>query len=549
MATASELPIDTSASALQMAQTIFGDGATVVSASYTGAAQSSGVYSDGLATSPGVVPSDTGVVLSTGDATDFTNSGGSGFPGNGNGPPWWAGPPWWGGGNDDPNQSSSTSTDTSGPDNQSDFNDAAGANTYDASYLDVDFIPTGDTMTMQFVFSSEEYPEYQTGIYQDFVGVWVNGVQVPLAVGDGDTDPNNLNADSNENLYVDNTGDDHNTEMDGFTVTMTLTIPVIAGQVNSIRVGIADVVDSQYDSNVLIAADSMQTTLVAMQDNATIYPDGSARIDATANDLNETGGTLTITQINGTDVAAGDTVTLNSGQQVTLNADGTFTVLGDGEIETVNFTYTVQSSTGQSDTGFVTVGSVPCFVAGTLVQTDAGLRPVQRLLPGDRVWTRDRGYQPLRWIGQRTVPALDALAPVRIAAGALGDHGAIMVSPQHRVLVQDMLAQMLFDAPEVLAAAKYLVNGRTIRYATGGTVDYVHLLFDRHEIIRANGLLSESFLPGAQTHDIFEAESLAEIVTLFPAFDPATGEGYGPAARPILRQHEARLLTAAERAA
>ncbi len=51
--------------------------------------------------------------------------------------------------------------------------------------------------------------------------------------------------------------------MDGFTVTMTLTMVVTPGQVNSIRIGIADVLDSQYDTNVLIAGNSVQTVLVA----------------------------------------------------------------------------------------------------------------------------------------------------------------------------------------------------------------------------------------------------------------------------------------------
>ena len=207
MVAASELPITTSASATAMAQEIMGDGVTVVSASYTGDNRSSGIYSDGNATSPGVTPGDTGVILSTGRARDFTNSSGQS------------------------NQSTNTSTNTSGQNNNADFNAAAGTSTYDASYLDIDFIPTGDVMTMQFVFASEEYPEYVNSIYQDLVGVWINGTQVEMSIGNGDTDPGNVNSTTNENLYVDNTTDDYNTEMDGFTVTMTLTIPVISGAV------------------------------------------------------------------------------------------------------------------------------------------------------------------------------------------------------------------------------------------------------------------------------------------------------------------------------
>lgn len=73
MVRATQLPVNTNASATQMAETIFGDGVTVVGASYTGDRDSSGIYSNGDSVSPDVTPGDTGVILSTGDAGDFTN--------------------------------------------------------------------------------------------------------------------------------------------------------------------------------------------------------------------------------------------------------------------------------------------------------------------------------------------------------------------------------------------------------------------------------------------------------------------------------------------
>jgi len=228
MATGAELTYDTGASAMQMANAIFGDGVTVVSASYTGDKDSSAIYSNGDARSPDATPGDTGVILSTGDAKSFTQSSG------------------------DPNRATNTSTNTSGVNNNSDFNALAGTSTYDASWLDVDFVPTGNVMTMQFSFSSEEYPEYINSAYNDVFGVWVNGSHVPISVGNGTTSVTNINGANNANLVVSNTGDAYNTEMDGFTITMTLTVPVNVGVVNSIRIGVADATDSNYDSNVLI---------------------------------------------------------------------------------------------------------------------------------------------------------------------------------------------------------------------------------------------------------------------------------------------------------
>lgn len=522
MVQASELPIDTSASATQMAQTIFGDGVTVVSASYTGDSRSSGTYSNGDSVSPGVTPGDTGIILSTGYAQDFTNS-------------WWSS-----------NHSNSTSTNTRGVNNNSDFNEAAGTRTYDASWLDVDFIPDNDTMTMQFVFSSDEFPEYANSSYQDFVGVWVNGVQVEMAVGSAN--PGNLVGGINQNLYHDNTSDQYNTEMDGFTVTMTLDFPVTVGVVNSIRIGIADVADSNYDSNLLIAGDSVQSVIIAHDDILHLPGTSTKSIDVLDNDFAASGGTLTITHINGNAVGVGSTISLATGQTVTLNADGSFTVVGNGNDEYFNFTYTMTDGVNE-DTGFVLVDSVPCFVAGTLIETALGPRRVERLEPGDQVLTQDHGMQPLRWLGRRRVEAKGDFAPIYIAPGTFGDHGAVAVSPLHRILLRDSLAELLFGEREVLVAAKDLVNDSSVRPIEGGFVDYVHLLFDDHQVVFTEGLASESFLPGPQVKNSLEAEIIEEICAIFPEIDPETGEGYGPAARRTLKGFEARLWAAKTRVA
>ncbi len=524
MAAADELTINSGASATLMADAIFGDGVTVVSASYTGDSRSSGIYSNGDDLAPDATPSDTGVILSTGKVKDYTN-----FQGQSN-------------------NNSGTSTNTHGVDNDAGFNAIAGGNTYDAAILDIDFIPTGDTLTMQFTFSSEEYPEYWSS-YSDIIGVWINGTYVPMTVGDGDADVENINTATNENLFLDNTSGAYNTEMDGLTITLTLTIPVNAGVVNSIRIGVADQGDSAYDTNLLIAGDSMQTTLVAIDDSTTMYADGTRIIDVLANDINTTGGTLTITHLNGVAVTIGTTVTLPSGETVTLNADGTITVVGDVDVDVINFTYGIESSTGATDVGFVTVDTIPCFVSGTMILTPDGEVAVETLQAGDLVMTHDDGAQPLRWIGQRTVAAKDSFAPVRIKADTFGKHRDLLVSPQHRVLIRDSLAELLFGEAEVLVAAKDLVNDKSVRVQEGGDVTYVHLLFDRHQVIFSEGLTTESFLPGPQTSHAFEQDIVDEICALFPEIDPDTGLGYSPSARRTLRGYEAQILVSNSMAA
>lgn len=517
MVAASELPINIGASAMDMANAIMGDGVSVVGASYSGSTYSSGTYSNGNSVSPGATPGDTGVILSTGRVRDYTNSNGQS------------------------NHSTHTSTNTGGQNNNAQFNAAAGTNTYDASYMTIDFIPTGDVMTMQFVFSSEEFPEYQGSLYQDFVGVWINGTQVDMAVGNGDIDPGNISNATNENLYLDNTSDAYNTEMDGLTITMTLTIPVTAGQVNTIQIGVADVSDSQYDSNLLIAGDSVQTELVAMSDGTYLGAGVTKTIDVLGNDINNGTGALTITHINGQAVNAGSTITLATGQSVTLNADGTLTLVSDGTAEDFNFTYTVEND-DNSDVGFVNVSSVPCFVAGTMIETVRGPVAVEDLVAGDRILTHDNGLQPLRWIGRRVVPAEENFAPIFIAARTFGDHDDLLVSPQHRILINDALAELLFEEAEVLVSAKDLVNGASVRVIEGGMVEYVHILFDTHEVVFSQGLATESFLPGPQTTASLEKDIVDEICALFPELNPETGDGYSPAARRVLKGYEARVL-------
>lgn len=517
--------ITTNASAIAMAEEIFGDGITVVDATYTGDNKSSGIYSEGDTLAPGVTPSDTGVILSTGNASSFIGT------------------------DNNPNDDTDTSKNTKGVDGDSDFDDLVGADTYDAAFLEVDFLVEEDGyMTIQFVFSSEEYPEYTDSIYNDAIGVWINGEVVPIGVGTGDTSVGSINDTNNLNLYNDNTDDQYNTEMDGFTVTLTLTIPVVEG-LNSIRIGIADVSDSSYDSNLLIAGGSLQTELIAHDDAVEMYENSSKTVDVLANDEDSTGGTLTITHINGQAVVAGDSVTLATGQTVTLNADGTLTITTDADEEEISFTYAISNDDGNTDTGFITVNTIPCFVAGTMIRTPDGDVPVENLRPGDLVLTHDNGPQPVRWAGRRTVAAKGDLAPIRIQAGTFGSHGELMVSPQHRVLIRDNLAELLFGEAEVLVSAKDLVNDKSIRVLSGGKVDYVHILFDQHQVIYSQDLATESFLPGPQTTKCFERKIVDEICAIFPELDPETGLGYSPAARRILRSYEARVLVTQNMAA
>ncbi|MDP3195971.1 Hint domain-containing protein [Tabrizicola sp.] len=315
---------------------------------------------------------------------------------------------------------------------------------------------------------------------------------------------------------------------------------------NTIKIGIADGGDTAYDSNLLIAGDSIQTGVIAQADVFTVGLNSQATVNLVANDTNTAGGMLTITKINGVAVQAGDHVILPSGLEIVVNADGTITAVSDWNdpLGETSFSYEVTNQNGITDVGFVTGEVVPCFVEGTRIETVRGPVPVEDIAVGDLVLTLDHGFQPVVWHGVRQVPSQGAMAAVQIPAGTFGDHGALAVSPQHRLHFSGWRAQLYAGEEEVLVKAIHLVRaGRLAQDQSGAMVTYHHLLFGRHEILCAEGMWSESYFPGPTTLSGHDAEVQDELLTLFPelATDP---ESYGPAARPEVRAHVAALLVA-----
>ena len=189
--------------------------------------------------------------------------------------------------------------------------------------------------------------------------------------------------------------------------------------------------------------------------------------------------------------------------------------------------------------------SVACFTRGTMIETSEGEIAIENLSAGTKIFTRDNGFQQLRWIGTKTVAARGKMAPILLKEGAIGNRRPLLVSPQHRMLISGPRAELLFGEPEVLVAAKMLVNEEDIIVCEGGKVEYYHMLFDNHEIVLANGNLSESFHPGLEGFGAFAEEAREEILALFPELESDGIGGYGPTARRVLKAYEARLMVGA----
>lgn len=200
---------------------------------------------------------------------------------------------------------------------------------------------------------------------------------------------------------------------------------------------------------------------------------------------------------------------------------------------------------------------INCFVAGTMILTASGPAPVETLAVGDMIWTRDRGYQPLRWTGTSRFDAIDLrlrpkLRPVRIAAGALGPGSpsrTLRVSRQHRILLRSDQARRLFGTDEILAPACQLTDLPGIEPDGELTdVTYHHLMFDAHEVLESDGALTESFYPGPQAMQAMGPEALAQIAAIFPelreACCPWPKRAPFVGARPFVRGRDLRRLVA-----
>lgn len=252
-------------------------------------------------------------------------------------------------------------------------------------------------------------------------------------------------------------------------------------------------------------------------------------------------------QVNGSNVTRvwdGDTVTID-GVTITgvtfYTADGSrYFTPSDGSVLTPGTATATTFVTTSTQFPVSNLGP-PCFVEGTMIAVPGGTAAVEDLKVGDLVETMDHGPQPIRWVGKRTVGGLGRFAPVRIAAGALGNDRDLYVSPQHRMMLEGWRAQLFMGEDEVLCPANRLCNGDRITRAPRESVTYYHFMFDRHEVVFAEGAAAESFLIGPPKSDD-EGALITELLDLFPEI--AANGWHDEPARPIARGFEAAVLSA-----
>lgn len=184
---------------------------------------------------------------------------------------------------------------------------------------------------------------------------------------------------------------------------------------------------------------------------------------------------------------------------------------------------------------------VACFARGTLVKTPDGRVPVEDICIGDRVWTSEEPNACVKWVGSFQASAQGKMAPVVFAPGSVGNTEQLVVTPQHRMLVEGFSTEYLFGRERVLVSAKHLVGLKGVTWGEDRAITYHHIMFENHRIMEAGGTLSESFHPGKFTVSALEKPVRDELFAMFPELDNDLGS-YGPTAEYCLKSPEAQVL-------
>jgi uncharacterized repeat protein (TIGR03803 family) len=178
---------------------------------------------------------------------------------------------------------------------------------------------------------------------------------------------------------------------------------------------------------------------------------------------------------------------------------------------------------------------VACFRRGTLIEIARGLqRKVEDLKIGDKLRTASGALRPIKWIGRRSyagrfIVGRKNILPVCFKAGSLGDNVPerdLWISPQHAMYFASA------DHGGVLIEAKDLINGTSIvQPEHTDSVEYFHIELDSHDVIVAEGALSETFIDDDSRgifHNAHEFDTLYAEEPPAPAHycAPRLSEGY-----------------------
>ena len=235
---ANALTLTPTNSGTDLANMILGEGITVTpdSINYTGANGSAGFFSEGMSSGIGV---ESGIILTTGQASDAVG----------------------------PNNSSGTGSSNGGGEDADLDSLIPGFSTQDTSVLEFDFESEGGDLFFNFAFASEEYNEFVNSSYNDVFGFFLDGENIALIPGtETPVAIDNVNLDVNSQFYNNNEDGSFDLEYDGFTDVLTAQASNLSAGTHTIKLAVGDAGDSILDSAVFIGANSFADVEVPVVD-------------------------------------------------------------------------------------------------------------------------------------------------------------------------------------------------------------------------------------------------------------------------------------------
>ena len=363
-------------------QVLQGGGVTVTNPSYVGDANQLGTFS----ASGSNLPFTDGIILCTGNITAAVG----------------------------PNDTTAFSAPVANPSSgDSDLDQLSGISTSEASIIEFDFVPIGNTISLRYAFASEEYNEEVCASEVDQIGIFISGPGITGPYTNNAiniaTNPNGLPVNVNSinngspgvgnaptscfggggllasDLYHDNSTlatTDSFVQFDGWTTALTAITNLDCDSTYHLKVVLGRGGTNPGESALLLESGGLFSNGVAfswgpyMGDSAIVEGCGSAVLTFFRTDTSFTesidlhiGGSA----VNGTDYTLIDsTLTFQVGQD---SANVFFTPLVDGVVEgteTVDIWYTITSPCGKEDTLSIEIKILDEYpVYATLTSSDS----------------------------------------------------------------------------------------------------------------------------------------------------------------------------------
>ncbi|MEM6375274.1 MAG: Hint domain-containing protein [Pseudomonadota bacterium] len=167
------------------------------------------------------------------------------------------------------------------------------------------------------------------------------------------------------------------------------------------------------------------------------------------------------------------------------------------------------------------------FAHGTLLSTPSGPVSVQDLIPGMAVTTLDGKDARIFWVGSITMvprhnPARDGARQTlfRVTPDTFGvgmPAGNLLLGPGARLLARPHALRDTMVQDTILTPCGDLVDGlNVIDVAPPRPVTVFHLVLERHAILIADGIKTESYHPGPGFERSIDAQTHRTFLSFFP---------------------------------